>query len=116
MYPGMTSPQIECGRPDQAGGWSNQPRRTRRANGDRGVALVEFALVFPILAMLLVGTITGGFALNQKQQVTHATREGARYAASISPTQSFSNGTWAENVRDLVIERSVGDLTAAQVC
>lgn len=70
----------------------------------------------PVLAMILLGTITAGFALNQKQQITHATREGARYAASISPTQTFTSGTWAENVRDMVVERSAGDLTASQVC
>ena len=87
-----------------------------RARNDRGVALVEFALVVPLLAMIMLGTITAGFALNQKQQVTHAVREGARYAATIAPTQTFASGTWAENVRDLVVERSVGDLAASTVC
>jgi Flp pilus assembly protein TadG len=70
----------------------------------------------PVLAMLLLGTLTAGFALNQKQQVTHATREGARYAATVAPTQTFSSGTWAENVRTLVVERSAGDLITDQVC
>lgn len=83
---------------------------------DRGAALIEFALILPVIAMLLTGTITAGFALNQKQQVTHATREGARYAAAIAPNQGFVSGTWAENVRDLVVERSTGDLTTADVC
>lgn len=70
----------------------------------------------PVLAMMLLGTVTAGFALNQKQQVTHATREGARYAATVAPGQTFSSGTWAENVRTLVVERSAGDLIAGQVC
>lgn len=91
-------------------------RSRRRGRGESGVALVEFALVLPILAALMLGTITGGFALNQKQQVTHATREGARYAASIAPNQAFVSGTWAENVRDLVVERSAGDLANSGVC
>jgi Flp pilus assembly protein TadG len=71
----------------------------------------------PLLVVLLVGMVTGGIAYNQKLQITHAAREGARFAATVSPTQTFTNGgTWAENMRDLVVERSAGDLTASQVC
>jgi Flp pilus assembly protein TadG len=87
----------------------------RRAR-ERGAALVEFAFVFPLLAMVLFGTITGGFALNEKQQITHATREGVRYAATVPWDQNFSSGTWATNVRDMVVERSAGTLKAADVC
>lgn len=66
--------------------------------------------------MVLFGTITGGFALNEKQQITHATREGVRYAATVPWDQTFPSGTWASNVRDLVVERSAGTLTSADVC
>jgi Flp pilus assembly protein TadG len=72
--------------------------------------------VFPLLAMVLFGTITGGFALNEKQQITHATREGVRYAATVPWDQTFASGTWASNVRDMVVERSAGTLKAADVC
>ncbi len=84
--------------------------------GERGAAVVEFALVLPLLTVLLIGTMSAGLALNQKQQITHATREGARYAAAIAPAQAFTSGTWAQNVRDLAVERSAGDLTASDVC
>jgi Flp pilus assembly protein TadG len=91
--------------------------RTTRRGGERGAALVEFALVFPLVVMLIVGMATAGQAYNQKLQVTHAVREGARFAATVSPTQAFTNGdTWANNVRDLVVERSAGALSSAQVC
>ena len=83
---------------------------------ERGAALLEFALVLPLLLMLLLGAITGGVALNEKQQVNHAIREGARFAATVPTNQTFASGTWAENVRNLVVERSSGDLTASQVC
>lgn len=86
------------------------------SRGDRGAVLIEFALVLPLLVVLLLGTITGGLALNEKQQITHATREGARYAASISATQQFVTGTWAENVRTMVVERSNGSLDTSAVC
>jgi Flp pilus assembly protein TadG len=85
--------------------------------GDRGAVLVEFAIVLPVLVLLITGMITAGMAYNQKLQLTHATREGARFAATVSPTQAFSNGdTWANNVRDLVVDRAAGDLVNSQVC
>ncbi len=83
---------------------------------ERGVALVEFALVLPVLIMILLGLITGGLVLNEKQQMTYATREGARYAATIPAGQPFASGTWATNVRDLIVQRSDGALSAADVC
>lgn len=88
----------------------------RRGRDDRGVALVEFAIIFPILAMLLYGMISGGLALNDKQQMTHAAREGARYAATIPSAQVWTSGNWASNVRDMIVERSDGALTAGDVC
>lgn len=77
--------------------------------------LVEFALVFPVLVILIMGMFSGGIAYNQKLQITHATREGARYGASLSAAQSFPSGTWAQNVRNLVIERADGDLSGPGV-
>jgi len=91
-----------------------------RATGrgaERGAVLVEFAFVFPLLVMLIMGMVSAGSAYNQKLQITHAVREGARFAATVSPSQSFANGeSWARNVRDLVVERSAGDLVTEQVC
>lgn len=91
--------------------------RARVHEADRGATLIEFALVFPLLVMLIVGMVSAGSAYNQKLQITHAVREGARFAATVSPGQSFANGeSWARNVRDLVVERSAGDLVTDQVC
>lgn len=91
-------------------------RPAQRLGNDRGVALVEFALIFPILALLLFGMISAGLALNTKQEMTSATREGARYAAAVPSTQTFTTGTWASNVRDLVVRRSNGALQPSDVC
>lgn len=88
----------------------------RRARGDSGLALAEFALVLPIFATLLLGLVSSGIVLNQKIQLSHATREGARHGASVPAGQPFSSGTWASNVRDVVVSRSAGDLEAAEVC
>lgn len=90
----------------------------RRASGtDRGASLVEFALILPVFAMLLFGMLTAGLALNEKQQMTHATREGARYAATVPVNQTFADaGTWANNVRSLIVERSTGSLSSSDIC
>jgi len=47
----------------------------------RGQTLVEFALVFPIIVILLFGIIDFGLMLNHRITLEHAVREGARYAA-----------------------------------
>ena len=57
---------------------SRPPRRTR--DDERGAVLIEFALVLPLLLLLIVGMFDLGFAFQQYQAVTNAAREGARMA------------------------------------
>jgi Flp pilus assembly protein TadG len=63
--------------------------RTRRAaEGDRGAAAVEFALVLPLLLLLVFGIVDFGRALNAQIMVSQAAREGARWnALGASPTE-----------------------------
>lgn len=88
---------------------------------DRGASLVEFAIVLPVLVMLLLGMISSGVAYNQKLDLASAAREGARYGATLPSTQTFSSGyatpnTWEYGIRQYVVDRSSGSLTTAQVC
>lgn len=53
--------------------------RFRKTEG--GQALVEMALVLPILLLLVFGIVEFGRILNAKLIVSNASREGARYAA-----------------------------------
>jgi hypothetical protein len=55
-------------------------------SGARGQTLVEFALISPLLFLLLGGIITLGIGVFYQQQVTNAAREAARYAAIHSET------------------------------
>lgn len=57
----------------------------RMAASSEGVALVEFAIVVPILLLLLVGILDTGRAVNAYVTISNASREGARYAA-LNPT------------------------------
>ncbi len=52
-----------------------------RKRADSGAALVEFALVMPVLVLFLFGIVQFGLAFDQKQSVNSAAREGARTAA-----------------------------------
>ncbi|MCK5219206.1 pilus assembly protein, partial [bacterium] len=44
----------------------------------RGAAAVEFAIVLPLLALILFGTIDFALLFYNKQVLTNASREGAR--------------------------------------
>ena len=55
--------------------------RMRRRTNDRGANLVEFALIAPLLIMLVLGIIDFGWILSQHQDVRHGAREAARLAA-----------------------------------
>ena len=58
-------------------------RRAARSEG--GVALVEFALVAPVLILVLVGILDIGRAVNAYVTISNGAREGAHYAA-LHPT------------------------------
>lgn len=74
----MTRPETPGDRSDQARGRS---RRHRRAKGDKAAALVEFAIVMPLLFLLIFGVIEFGWAFRQNLDVRHGAREGTRLAA-----------------------------------
>jgi Flp pilus assembly protein TadG len=52
-----------------------------------GVAMVEFALVIPVLLIILMGILDTGRAVNAYVTISNASREGARYV-SLNPTAS----------------------------
>jgi Flp pilus assembly protein TadG len=50
-------------------------------NARRGIATLEVAIVLPLLLILIAAVIEYGWVLLKVQQITSATREGARVAA-----------------------------------
>jgi Flp pilus assembly protein TadG len=60
----------------------------RRDRGQRGAVVVEFALIVPMLLLLLFGIIEFGYMLNRDIMIGNASRDGARVASL--------NGTGAE--------------------
>lgn len=73
---------------------------TKAVRGDAGTALVEFALIAPVLILLLVGILDLGRAMNASITLANAAREGSYYAA-LHPTAAPSA------IRDAVRARVV---------
>jgi Flp pilus assembly protein TadG len=57
------------------------PQPAAPTRDERGQALVELAIVLPVLAMLLFGLIQFGVTFNHYLSLTDAVRSGARSAA-----------------------------------
>jgi hypothetical protein len=62
----------------------------------RGQSLVEFALVLPLLVIVLSGILTLGIGVFYQQQLTNAAREAARYAAIHSATSQCPTASWKD--------------------
>jgi Flp pilus assembly protein TadG len=73
---------------------TRRPRSTSNRASERGAAALEFALVLPILLMLVFGIITFGRAYHAKVELAGGVREGAR---------------------ELALGKSAGEATAAAV-
>jgi len=67
------------------------PRGLTYGRDEGGQALIEFALVLPLLVVFLVGVIEVSQAWRSSQAVTHAAREGARL--SVVPTSTSATVT-----------------------
>ena len=61
-----------------------KPFQARRHEGQRSQALIEFALISPVLLLLVFGIIDIGRAVFYYDTLTHAAREGARAAVTAS--------------------------------
>lgn len=83
-------------------------RRSR--SRERGAALVEFALLMPLLLMLFLGIVSVGVAYNHQLSLTHAAREAARFAATL-PVENFaSKSAWLDTVAAQAIANGTGTL------
>jgi Flp pilus assembly protein TadG len=82
-------------------------RSGRRAQGDAGAGLVEFAFVAVLLLTLVFGIIQFGLILNFKQDMTRAAAEGARAGAVALPTGTQTPADAAEAAADEAVHEAV---------
>jgi hypothetical protein len=61
--------------------------RSRRGRNERGVALVEAAFIFPVLALLVFGSLEFGLLFKDYLTVANMSRAGARIGAADGSTQ-----------------------------
>jgi Flp pilus assembly protein TadG len=83
--------------------------------GERGSAVVEFAIVLPLLVMFLLGIVEFSLMYNRQQALHAAAREGGRVAALETATaaditsavDSSLSGTSFDNTRVIAISPNV---------
>ena len=89
----------------------------RGTTTERGAVAVEFALVLPMLVMLLLGMISTGLTYSDHLAITNASREAARFGAAVN----YSTGAtaWADAVQaraQQTYANGSSTLSATQVC
>ena len=84
-------------------------RRARRRDRDqRGAVVVEFALIVPLLLLIVFGILDFGYMLNRTTIVSNASRDGAR-AASL-------DGTFADICTTVKSELSESGIAVPTAC
>jgi Flp pilus assembly protein TadG len=72
---------------------SLRPKRLAFARREDGVAAVEFAVLLPVLLLIVFGILDFGRAMNYKNELTQLANQAARYAAvnrdPADPTSPF---------------------------
>ena len=93
MEPNVESESVatSSGQNRGRGGCRGERGSLRRARGDEGAALVEFALIMPILCLLLFGLVEFGINVNDYEAIRQGTRDAARQAV----VGDWSSGTCA---------------------
>lgn len=77
---------------------------TFKRNSERGAAIVEMAIVLPLLLLLVFGIVEFGRAYMTDISVTHAAREGSRAYAI---TRGSADAATAESAAIEAAERTV---------
>ena len=69
----------------------------KNPGNNKGVAAVEFAIVLPLLLLIVFGIIEFGFLLYDQAVITNASREGARKGVVYAIEQNASGASTAQD-------------------
>ena len=65
--------------------------RGNNSHKERAAAIVEFAVVLPLLMTILLGIIEYGYIFMVRQSLQHAAREGCRQASLSTSVAPYAN-------------------------
>lgn len=85
--------------------------KKRTDQNEKGQALAEFALVVPVLLILLVGIFEIGYGLNSYLTVVDAARDGARLGSKGSASDDEIKSLVVQETERLTGGVDVGDIT-----
>ncbi len=97
------------------GGAGQRYSSRRVASGsERGASLVEFALILPLLLLLVFGIISFGLMFHAKLSITDGAREAGRYGATL-PVTNFASSTdpmraWLDEIAARAVTDATGSL------
>ncbi len=94
----------------------SEDRDMKKPNGQSGAAIVEFSLVFLLFLVLTIGLFEMGRAMWIYTTLSHAARQGARFAMvrgddAISPVTTATNAEITQVVRRNAIGLVASDVT-----
>lgn len=80
--------------------------REKKVHGFKAQAIVEFAIVLPILLLLLIGVLEVGRLLFIYSSVTNASRNASRYASAIGyeDTGTYHKFAYCDGIRAVVTQ------------
>jgi hypothetical protein len=90
-------------------------RLSRAWKRSEGAALLEFAIVLPLLVVFIVGIYDFSGAFNQKQKIGHAAQEGAIVAGAQPMTDMDPSSSSPPDSLQPVLEVIFNSLTASNV-
>lgn len=77
---------------------------------DRGQGMIEFALVLPVLLLIIAGILDFGLIMSDREAIINAARDGARYA-TVHPTAWSNAASPPLNTIEGVIRYEGGPVT-----
>ena len=87
----------------------------RPGRGEKGAAAVEFAIVLPLLMLLLAGFIDFGWLFYWQHAVSNASRAGARYGVQAKFAGGVSSHYTEAEIRTIVQNNYGADLLVTVV-
>lgn len=78
-----------------------------------GAALVEFAIILPLLLIIVFGIISFGLIFNDKLSLTDGAREAGRFGATLPVTNFAAPGDPMQQWLDAIASRAVADATGS---